>query len=150
MNVEFNRSLSLSTNFMLGEFLVSSSHSEALEGVHLTDAEIQKLYLLAVLCLQPLRDALGTLVITSGYRNAKLNHLVGGVATSQHCYAEAVDFKPTQSDPLAVYLWLHNNLKWPGELILYPDEGRLHVALPRLGVTADHFVKRSHSITMKA
>jgi len=50
------------------------------------------LYLIAE-CLQPLRTKLGKpIVITSGYRNSKVNHLVGGVDTSQHTKGQAVDF----------------------------------------------------------
>jgi hypothetical protein len=148
MNVEFSRSLSLTRDFTLGEFVVSSDHPETLEGIHLTPEEIQKIYLLAILCLQPLRDMFGPMIITSAYRSARLNHLVNGAPTSQHCYAEAVDFKPRDADPMAIYLWLHNFLKWPGEVILYPSEGRLHVSLPRLGVQMDHFIKQGHSITI--
>ena len=48
---------------------------------------------LIVYCLQPLRDKLGLpMVITSGYRNSEVNALVGGVAASQHCKGQAVDF----------------------------------------------------------
>ena len=42
--------------------------------------------------LQPLRDAYGKPIrINSGYRNPELNKLVGGVATSQHCFGMAAD-----------------------------------------------------------
>jgi len=48
---------------------------------------------LIVYCLQPLRDKLKKpIVITSGYRNSTVNHLVGGVDTSQHTKGQAVDF----------------------------------------------------------
>ena len=48
---------------------------------------------LIVYCLQPLRDKLGKpMTITSGYRNSEVNALVGGVAASQHCKGQAVDF----------------------------------------------------------
>ena len=48
---------------------------------------------LIVYCLQPIRDKLGLpMVITSCYRNSEVNALVGGVAASQHCKGQAVDF----------------------------------------------------------
>lgn len=48
---------------------------------------------LIVHCLQPIRDKIGKpMIITSGYRNAKVNKLVGGVDNSQHCTGQAVDF----------------------------------------------------------
>ena len=50
-------------------------------------------------CLQPLRNKLKKpMNITSGYRNAQVNKLVGGAVdkdgnpTSQHCKGQAVDF----------------------------------------------------------
>ncbi len=45
-------------------------------------------------CLQPLRDKLGKpVIITSGYRNQKVNTLVKGKNNSQHLKGQAVDFK---------------------------------------------------------
>ena len=42
--------------------------------------------------LQPLRDKLGKpITITSGFRSAKVNQLVGGVGNSQHLYGQAAD-----------------------------------------------------------
>ena len=55
---------------------------------------------LIVYCLQPLRDKLGLpMVITSGYRNSEVNALVGGVAASQHCKGQAVDFTVSSCTP---------------------------------------------------
>lgn len=52
--------------------------------------------------LQPLRNKLGKpIIINSGYRNAQVNKLVGGVVdahgnpTSQHCKGQAADIKVT-------------------------------------------------------
>lgn len=48
---------------------------------------------LIVHCLQPIRDNLGKpMIISSGFRNSQVNKLVGGVANSQHCKGQAVDF----------------------------------------------------------
>ena len=54
---------------------------------------------LIVYCLQPLRDKLKKpIVITSGFRNAQVNKLVGGAVDahgnpkSQHCKGQAADF----------------------------------------------------------
>ena len=48
---------------------------------------------LIVHCLQPIRDKIGKpVIISSGFRNSQVNKLVGGVATSQHCKGQAVDF----------------------------------------------------------
>lgn len=49
--------------------------------------------------LDPLREAYGRpLIVTSGYRCAKLNKVVGGASTSQHVGGQAADIKTTQSN----------------------------------------------------
>ena len=35
--------------------------------------------------IQPMRDALGPIRITSGYRSPQLNRAIGGSRKSQHC-----------------------------------------------------------------
>lgn len=48
---------------------------------------------LIVYCLQPIRDYLGKpMVISSGFRSARINQLVHGVANSQHVLGQAADF----------------------------------------------------------
>lgn len=44
-------------------------------------------------CLQPLRDKIAKpIIISSGYRCAEVNRLVGGASNSQHLSGQAVDF----------------------------------------------------------
>ena len=57
---------------------------------------------LIVYCLQPVRDLLKKpMIITSGFRNAQVNNLVGGAVDnygnpiSQHCKGQAADFVVT-------------------------------------------------------
>lgn len=53
--------------------------------------------------LQPLRDKLGKpMIITSGFRSAKVNQLVGGVSNSQHLYGQACDFVVNGMTPAQV------------------------------------------------
>lgn len=48
---------------------------------------------LIVNCLQPIRNLLNKpMIITSGYRNDKVNKLVNGANNSQHKKGQAVDF----------------------------------------------------------
>ena len=47
--------------------------------------------------LDPLREAYGKpIIVTSGFRNEKLNSLVGGVSNSQHCSGQAVDIRSVE------------------------------------------------------
>ena len=54
---------------------------------------LDNLLTLIVECLQPIRNKLDKpMVITSGYRNDKVNRLVGGSNTSEHKKGMAADF----------------------------------------------------------
>lgn len=55
---------------------------------------VQRLTLLVVNVLDPLRDAVGRpLTITSGYRSPMLNVRAGGASSSQHVLGEAADIE---------------------------------------------------------
>lgn len=48
--------------------------------------------------LDPLREKFGgPIIVTSGYRCAKLNRAVGGTSKSQHLTGQAVDIKPASN-----------------------------------------------------
>lgn len=50
--------------------------------------------------LDPLREAYGKpIIVTSGYRCAKLNKFVGGAPSSQHVKGEAADIRSVQDTP---------------------------------------------------
>ena len=77
--------MQLSKNFSLAEMTKSVTAKRL--GIDNTPNE-QQIEFMRELCeavLQPLRDALGPIAITSGLRVPKLNKAVGGSATSQHC-----------------------------------------------------------------
>jgi len=74
---------------------------------------------LVIEVLQPLRDAWGKpLSVNSGYRCRKLNEVVGGVETSQHCKGEAADISCSEPAKLAQLAY---DLELPyDQMILYP------------------------------
>ena len=93
----------LSKNFTLQELCFSTTalrkgidNSASKEGIY-------KLTILATELLQPIRDRIGALRVTSGFRSPELNKAIGGsfkiddkgnyVARSQHCHYEAVDIQ---------------------------------------------------------
>jgi hypothetical protein len=53
--------------------------------------------------LQALRDALGSLAVTSGYRNPQHNMSVGGATWSRHMYGDAFDLKPNSATLQALF-----------------------------------------------
>ena len=79
----------MTKNFTLKELCVTKT------GIHNEPNAEQKeaLRLLAVNILQPARDALGAITVTSGFRNAKVNAAVGGSRSSQHTKGEAADLQ---------------------------------------------------------
>jgi len=85
--------MKLSKYFTQDEF--EQSETAARKGICNTMPEDVKINA-ALLCkniLDPIRIYYKKpLVITSGFRCKKLNKLIGGAATSQHCFGKAVDF----------------------------------------------------------
>ena len=96
----------LSKNFTLQE--LTHSNTAVRLGIENTpDKEgIWNLTLLATELLQPIRDRIGALRVTSGYRSPELNKAIGGSTKSQHCECEAVDLqfvKRGKMDNLQIY-----------------------------------------------
>tara|TARA_R100000231_G_scaffold66012_1_gene52995 strand:- start:520 stop:1017 length:498 start_codon:yes stop_codon:yes gene_type:complete len=83
----------ISKNFTLAE-LTKSNTATRLGISNTPDKEgIHKLRLLAAELLQPLRNAVGPLRVTSGFRSESLNAAIGGSNKSQHTKCEAVDLQ---------------------------------------------------------
>jgi len=96
----------LSKNFTLKE--LTRSNTALRLGIDNTPSKegIWKLTLLAADLLQPLRNAVGSLRITSGYRSPKLSEAIGSSSNSQHCRYEAVDMqyvKRGKMDNIKIY-----------------------------------------------
>ena len=83
----------LSKNFTLKELIESNTALRL--GIDNTPSKegIWKLTLLATNLLQPIRNELGPLRVTSGYRSPELNKAIGGSTKSQHCKCQAVDLQ---------------------------------------------------------
>lgn len=82
---------------------LTSSATAVRKGIDNTPDAVAKANLTALVAnvLDPLREAYGRpIVVTSGYRCAKLNKAVGGARNSQHVTGEAVDIRSV-SDSVA-------------------------------------------------
>jgi len=96
----------LTKNFTLHE--LTKSNTALRRGIDNTPdkEQIIKLRLLATHLLQPLRNAVGSIRITSGYRSPELCVVLGSKITSQHTKAEAIDcqfVKRGKMDNLKIY-----------------------------------------------
>ena len=76
----------LSKNFTLKELTYSSTALRRGIDNEPSKEGILKLTLLATGLLQPLRERLGALRVTSGYRSPELNTSIGGSTNSQHFF----------------------------------------------------------------
>lgn len=81
----------VSKNFTLQELTRSNvglrlgiKNEPTTDGVH-------KLTMMVNSLVQPIRDKIGPIRITSGYRSPAINAAIGGSPNSQHCRYEAID-----------------------------------------------------------
>lgn len=114
----------LTKNFSLEEFLVSST-AEA-RGIKNTPTPEHLVRLRDVVApgLQLIRDIIGrAIIITSAYRNAQVNKLVGGVPHSDHTEAYAADIRAAGLSSFALARAIEAEMK-PG--------GRLHGMVDQL------------------
>ena len=96
----------LSKNFTLKELTRSNTATRLGIDNEPSKEGILKLTLLATELLQPLRNAVGSLRITSGYRSPQLSEAIGSSSNSQHCRYEAVDMqfvKRGKMDNIKIY-----------------------------------------------
>jgi len=94
--------MKLSENFTLWEFEKSSTAKRKGLSNKPNIDHIDNLQELVNNILQPLRDKVGSIRVTSGFRSTELNKAIGGahkiidgkyVATSQHCKGQAADIQ---------------------------------------------------------
>lgn len=105
--------MKLSNNFSLEE--MTRSTTAARKGIK-NDPDDDQVGNLIILCeevLQPLRDALGPINISSGFRSVELNSAIGGSSSSQHCAlkgaASDIDMGKRNAE---VFNHIKENLEW--------------------------------------
>jgi len=85
--------MKLSKNFVLSEITHSNTAKRLGIDNEPTETHLQNMQNLVDNLLQPLRDAVGPIRISSGYRNPSLNRAIGGSRSSQHCKGQALDIQ---------------------------------------------------------
>jgi len=113
-----NLKLSLSDDFKLWEFVVSTTADQ--NGIKNlpNETQVAHLRLLCQKILQPARNALGPLKITSGFRSEKLNKLVGGAENSDHRLGYAADVIPYNFETRKLAEWVVANCRKFDQVVL--------------------------------
>lgn len=118
----------ISSNFSFDEFKKTST------GLPNDIPEKDRAWIVALVneIMQPLRNKIGAIQITSGYRSPEVNTRIGGSPTSQHMLGQACDFYAINQTRTQTFLTLFNDPSFPiRQCILYaPEEGNfVHVAI---------------------
>ena len=123
----------ITENFTYRELCYSATAEQ--EGIYNTPGtlEIVCATALAIRVLQPLRDATGQAIrVTSWFRSASLNRVVGGDPDSQHLRAEAADIQCDRYTPAGLALVMAELALPVDQVIIYPDENFVHVSHRRV------------------
>lgn len=118
----------LTPNFSTDEFEVTSTVLVN----ELPRKYVPRMLSLCTAILQPIRDRFGPVTITSGYRCAEVNELVGGSRSSQHLTAEACDFHCPGQPTYDVWDYIVRmvGMDWPVDQAIWYKEttGHIHIS----------------------
>ena len=128
--------MNLSENFTLEELTRSDAATRLAIDNAPGEKEIDNLRRLCVEILEPLRAEIGRPVhVTSGLRVSVLNTIVGGSATSDHCFGRAADIKVEGMSAGAVCAAIRR-LGLPYKQLIHEFGAWCHVSIPVAGAPA--------------
>ena len=76
--------------------------------------------------LEPARQVVGPILINSGFRNPRVNALVGGVRNSQHLLGQAADIRPKDPRKFQLLVDFLKNSNYSDQLLT--GNGWLHIS----------------------
>ena len=85
--------MKISKNFTRAEIEHSNTAKRLGIKNEMSEEHLENMEMLITELIQPLRDSVGPIRISSGYRSKELNHAIGGSSRSQHSKAEALDLQ---------------------------------------------------------
>ena len=121
MNTTIN-DIRLSTHFKLSEFLNVEKYPDNKPSTQ----DIVNMTYGCIMLLEPVRRVAGPIIINSGFRNSRVNHLVGGVHNSQHLIGQAADIRP--KDPAQFWSLVEFFKKCEHTDQLLTGNGWLHIS----------------------
>jgi hypothetical protein len=124
--------MKLSKNFVLSELTKSNTAKRLGIKNEPTKEHMDNLQMLIRDLIQPIRDGIGPVRVSSGYRNPELNRAIGGSRKSQHCKGEALDlqfWEMGQMNNKAIYDWvLESGIEFD-QMINEFDFAWIHISL---------------------
>jgi len=126
----------LSNNFVLSE--VTRSNAAKRLGIDNgpNKDHLRNIQRLVSNLVQPMRDALGPIRISSGYRNPNVNRAIGGSTKSQHCKGEAMDLQFWNDGKISnkeIYDWVLKSGVEFDQMINEFDFAWIHISLKKEG-----------------
>lgn len=125
--------MQLSKNFSLSE--LTKSQEAIRKGIpnDPSPVEIKNLLELTCFLLQPLRDKVGTISVSSGYRSEALNQAIGGSKGSDHTKGAAADIECISLSNLELARCIQKNFKFTQLILEFytegdPNSGWVHVS----------------------
>lgn len=103
--------MKLSKNLSINEVVKSDTAIRKGIDNHPTQLHLESLGDIAENIFQPVRDALGVIYVSSGYRSKALNKAVGGSTKSQHSKGEALDLDNDNKNGAASNTEIFNYIK---------------------------------------
>ena len=128
--------MKLSKNFALSEIIHSNTAKRLGIDNEPTETHLQNMQHLVDNLIQPLRDAVGPIRVSSGYRNPSLNRAIGGSVSSQHCKGEALDLQFWQNGKMMnelIYEWILDSGIEFDQMINEFDFAWIHISLKKKG-----------------
>ena len=112
----------LSNHFSLAEFCQLSKYPDNIPTMQAVANMAYGCHLL----LEPARREVGPIIVNSGFRNSRVNALVGGVANSQHLFGQAADIRPRDPKQFSKLVDFLKNCEHTDQLLT--GSGWLHIS----------------------
>ena len=126
--------MKFSKNFSLSEIEHSNTAKRLSISNEMPEKHLESMQRLITDLIQPLRDAIGPIRVTSGYRSKELNRAIGGSNRSQHSKGEALDLQFWQKGRMnnkVIYDWiLESGLEFD-QMINEFDFAWIHISLKK-------------------
>jgi len=126
----------LSKNFTLSEITKSNTAKRLGIDNAPNQEHLNNMQILIRDLIQPMRDALGPIRISSGYRSPVLNRAIGGSTKSQHCKGQALDLQFWKEGEMCnkeIYDWVLKEGIEFDQMINEFDYAWIHISLKDKG-----------------